>query len=63
MRRQVEFTISWTAIAKLLLAILVAYLLVRLWPLIELLLLGLLIAISPFKPAQSIALYPVGKCL
>jgi hypothetical protein len=31
MRRQVEFTISWTAIAKLLLAILMAYLLVRLW--------------------------------
>jgi predicted PurR-regulated permease PerM len=49
MRRQVEFTISWTAIAKLLLAILVAYLLVRLWPLIELLLLALLIAIA-FNP-------------
>jgi len=46
MRRQVEFTISWTAIAKLLLAILVAYSLVRLWPLIELLLLALLIAIA-----------------
>jgi predicted PurR-regulated permease PerM len=49
MPRQVEFTISWTAIAKLLLAILVAYLLVRLWPLIELLLLALLIAIA-FNP-------------
>jgi putative heme transporter len=49
MRRQVEFTISWTAIAKFLLAILVAYLLVRLWPLIELLLLALLIAIA-FNP-------------
>jgi predicted PurR-regulated permease PerM len=49
MRRQVEFTISWTAIAKLLLALLVAYLLVRLWPLIELLLLALLIAIA-FNP-------------
>jgi predicted PurR-regulated permease PerM len=49
MPREVEFTISWTAIAKLLLAILVAYLLVRLWPLIELLLLALLIAIA-FNP-------------
>ena len=49
MPRQVEFTISWAAIAKLLLAILAAYLLVRLWPLIELLLLGLLIAIA-FNP-------------
>jgi predicted PurR-regulated permease PerM len=49
MSRQVEFTISWTTIAKLLLAILVAYLLVRLWPLIELLLLALLIAIA-FNP-------------
>ena len=49
MRREVEFTISWTAIAKLLLAILAAYLLVRLWPLIELLLLALLIAIA-FNP-------------
>ena len=49
MPREVEFTISWTAIAKLLLAILVAYLLVRLWPLIELLLLTLLIAIA-FNP-------------
>jgi len=49
MPRQVEFTISWTAIAKLLLAILVAYLLVRLWPLLELLLLALLIAIA-FDP-------------
>jgi predicted PurR-regulated permease PerM len=49
MRRQVEFTISWTAIAKVLLAILVAYLLVRLWPLIELLLLALLVAIA-FNP-------------
>ena len=46
MHREVELTISWTAIAKLLLAILVAYLLVRLWPLIELLLLALLIAIA-----------------
>ncbi len=49
MPRQVEFTISWTVIAKLLLTILVAYLLVRLWPLIELLLLALLIAIA-FNP-------------
>ena len=46
MPREVELTISWTAIAKLLFAILVAYLLVRLWPLIELLLLALLIAIA-----------------
>lgn len=46
MRHEVEFTFSWTAIAKLLLAILLAYLLVRLWPLIELLLLALLIAIA-----------------
>jgi len=30
MPREVEFTISWAAIAKLLLAILVAYLLVKL---------------------------------
>jgi predicted PurR-regulated permease PerM len=49
MPRQVEFTVSWTAIAKLLLAILMAYLFVRLWPLIELLLLALLIAIA-FNP-------------
>jgi predicted PurR-regulated permease PerM len=49
MPREVEFTISWTAIAKLLLAILMAYLLVRLWPLIQLLLLALLIAIA-FNP-------------
>jgi predicted PurR-regulated permease PerM len=49
MARQVEFTISWAAIAKLLFAILVAYLLVRLWPLMELLLLALLIAIA-FNP-------------
>lgn len=49
MRHEVEFTFSWTAIAKLLLAILLAYLLVRLWPLIELLLLALLIAIA-FSP-------------
>lgn len=49
MPRQVEFTISWTAIAKILIAILVAYLLVRLWPLIELLVLALLIAIA-FHP-------------
>jgi predicted PurR-regulated permease PerM len=49
MPREVEFTISWTAIAKILLAILAAYLLVRLWPLIELLLLALLLAIA-FNP-------------
>jgi predicted PurR-regulated permease PerM len=49
MPRRVEFIISWTAIGKLLFAILVAYLLVRLWPLIELLLLALLIAIA-FSP-------------
>jgi predicted PurR-regulated permease PerM len=49
MPRQVEFTISWTAIAKLLLAILLAYLFVRLWPLLQLLLLALLIAIA-FNP-------------
>jgi hypothetical protein len=35
MARQVEFTISWSAIAKVLVAILVSYLLVRLWPLLE----------------------------
>jgi predicted PurR-regulated permease PerM len=49
MPRQVKFTISWTAIAKLLLAILLAYLFVRLWPLLELLLIALLIAIA-FNP-------------
>ena len=49
MPRQVEFIINWTAIAKLLIAVLVAYLLVRLWPLIELLLLAFLIAIA-FNP-------------
>jgi predicted PurR-regulated permease PerM len=49
MPRQVEFTISWTAIAKLLLAILLAYLFVRLWPLLDLLLLALLVAIA-FNP-------------
>jgi predicted PurR-regulated permease PerM len=49
MPREVEFTISWRTIAKLLLAILLAYLLVKLWPLIELLLLALLIAIA-FNP-------------
>jgi predicted PurR-regulated permease PerM len=49
MPREVEFTISWGAIAKLLLAILVVYLLVKLWPLIELLLLAFLIAIA-FTP-------------
>ena len=49
MPRQVEFIISWTTIAKVLIAVLVAYLLVRLWPLTELLLLALLIAIA-FNP-------------
>lgn len=49
MPREVESTISWATIGKLLLAILASYLAVRLWPLLELLLLALLIAIA-FSP-------------
>jgi predicted PurR-regulated permease PerM len=46
MPRQVEFTITWATIGKILLACLLAYLTIRLWPLLELLLLALLIAIA-----------------
>ena len=46
MPAQTEITITWATIGKILLAILLAYLAVRLWPLLELLLLALLIALA-----------------
>ena len=46
MAREMELTVSWATIAKVLLAIFLAYAAVRLWPLLELLLLALLIAIA-----------------
>jgi len=48
-RSRIEVTVSWTTILKVLLACLLVYLAVRLWPLAELLLLALLIAIA-FRP-------------
>ena len=47
--QRVEITIAWTAIIKVLLGCLLALVAVRLWPLAELLLLALLIAIA-LKP-------------
>src|SRR5437762_5744348 len=41
-----EQQLSWATIVKVLAAILVAYMLVRLWPLIELLMVAMLIAIT-----------------
>jgi predicted PurR-regulated permease PerM len=47
-RRRIEITVSWTTILKVLAATLLAYVAVRLWPLLALLLLALLIAITLF---------------
>jgi predicted PurR-regulated permease PerM len=47
--RKVEITISWGTIFKILLAIVIATLGMRLWPFAELLLLALLIALA-FRP-------------
>ena len=46
MKNRVEFTVSWVTLGKIALAVLLAFVLVRLWPLLELLLLALLIAIT-----------------
>lgn len=46
MSGRTELTITWATLGKILLAVLFAYLAVRLWPLLALLLLGLLIAIA-----------------
>ncbi len=51
-RQRVEITIAWTAIFKVLLGCLLALVAVRLWPLAELLLLALLIAIA-LKPLMQ----------
>jgi len=47
--RRIELSVTWSAIFKVLAALLLAYVAVRLWPLIELVILALLIAI-PFFP-------------
>ena len=53
-RRRVEVTVSWVTILKLLATILLAYLASRLWPLLALLFLALLIAITLFPILQRI---------
>ncbi len=50
--REVRLVIPWSTIAKVLLALLLAYGLIRVWPLIELLILALLIAITFLPLAQ-----------
>jgi predicted PurR-regulated permease PerM len=47
-RRRIELTIAWVTLLKLFAACLIAYMLIRLWPLLELLILSLLIAITLF---------------
>ena len=44
-----ELTVSWAALVKILVAVLSAFMAVQLWPLVQLLFLGLLIAIT-FSP-------------
>jgi hypothetical protein len=46
MKDRAEFNISWVTLGKIALAVLLAFLIARLWPLLELLLLALLIAIT-----------------
>lgn len=45
-RSRLEITVSWTTLLKVFLACLLAYLVIRLWPLAELLFLALLISIA-----------------
>jgi predicted PurR-regulated permease PerM len=51
-RRKIEVTVSWATILKLLVAVLFAYLGTQLWPLLALLFLALLIAITLFPILQ-----------
>jgi len=51
-RSEIEFTVSWRTILKVLVAALLAFVAVRLWPLIELLVIALLIAITLFPLLQ-----------
>lgn len=44
--RETEITVSWMTLFKILAAVLLAYLSIRLWPLVELLFLALLVAIT-----------------
>src|SRR5436190_1461341 len=53
-RQQFEITVSWVTILKLLAAIFLAYLTVQLWPLLALLFLALLIAITLFPIVEWI---------
>ena len=51
-RSPLEITVSWTTLLKVFLACLLAYLVIRLWPLAELLFLALLISIA-FRPLMK----------
>ena len=51
-RRLLEVTVSWVTILKLLAAVLLSYLAIQLWPLLALLFLALLIAITLFPILQ-----------
>jgi predicted PurR-regulated permease PerM len=55
MKDRVEFRVSWVTLGKIALAVLLAFVLVRLWPLLELLLLALLIAITLQPIVESAA--------